>query len=894
MTSAGVRLGLPSTAAAEANGKNATDASLVDKKPGPIEFPRVFTGRRLARISFPLGGVGTGCIGLGGRGNLQDWEIFNHPDVGRVPAYCFPTLWVKAQGAEPVSRVLERRFLPPYDLGPENFTRTCGAGLPRLRECTFRGAFPLAAIEFHDEQVPVRISLEAFSSVVPVDAERSSLPVAILDYSVRNPSRSPAEVVIAWSCDNPVGGKGRVNEVRRNDGLDGVFMTNPTLAPEDAARGSVAMAVLTGERGSVASLRPYWERNQWNVGEGQFWYDAFAPRGELGPDPISPSPTASVSLRRTIAPNATEHFRFFFTWHFPVRTPAGCGWEAPKGEGSTNLGNYYCTRFADAWAVAEYVQSHFEEIAKGTRAFARALSSSTLPAPLLEAASANLSTLVSSTVFRTADGSFHGFEGCGDKLGMGFGSCTHVWNYEAATALLYPELARSMRETSFGYATDDLGHMDFRHKLPMSREHWGAAAADGQMGQIIKLYQDWRVSGNTEWLKTLWPACKRAMMYAWRVGGWDAHRQGVMDGVQHNTYDIEFYGPNPLCSALYLGALQACARMGETVGDAAFGLGCLRLYQAGRTWFDNNLFNGEFYVQQVRSIPAHDIADGLRLGDGAVNSLQPDFQVGTGCLLDQLLGQYLAELAGLGTLLDEGHIRKTLAAFLKYNYRPSMQDHPCTMRAFAVNDQRALVLCDYSRGGRPEKPFPYFAENFTGSEYAAAALMLRFGLTAKAVECVANVRMRYDGEHANPYSEAEYGRHYARAMASWSLLPIFSGFHYDAVDRSLRLQPKTSAPHFLCFWSAGTAWGSFTQQRSLAEPRISIHVQQGTLQLREMRLDTAMLGSLPCELLSAAGALSLSGAQSQRETVLSLPRELSIGSGEVVTIQRKQSLTRAH
>src|SRR4051812_13379613 len=47
-----------------------------------VAYPRVFAGPQLSQISFPLGGVGAGSIGLGGRGQLRDWQIFNRPDRG--------------------------------------------------------------------------------------------------------------------------------------------------------------------------------------------------------------------------------------------------------------------------------------------------------------------------------------------------------------------------------------------------------------------------------------------------------------------------------------------------------------------------------------------------------------------------------------------------------------------------------------------------------------------------------------------------------------------------------------------------------------------------------------------------------------------------------------------
>src|SRR5262249_55547999 len=53
----------------------------------PLTYPRAFTGRRLAQIAFPLGGVGAGAIALGGRGQLRDWEIFNKSEKGKSPRY---------------------------------------------------------------------------------------------------------------------------------------------------------------------------------------------------------------------------------------------------------------------------------------------------------------------------------------------------------------------------------------------------------------------------------------------------------------------------------------------------------------------------------------------------------------------------------------------------------------------------------------------------------------------------------------------------------------------------------------------------------------------------------------------------------------------------------------
>ncbi len=797
-----------------------------------VQFPRIHSGPKLARISFPLGGIGTGGIGLGGRGNLQDWQIFNQPNRGYSPQYAFPCIWVKRAGAVPYSVVLERRLMPPYDLQEEGLGAANVPGLPRLAEAKFLGSFPLARVEFTDADCPVNVALEAFSPFQPLDADASGLPCAILSYEVHNSAPEPVEVTIAWNVENPLGWNHTRRNLRRDAaGLTGLLMEDPSLAADDPMRGTFVLAALTAGGGTVEMLKT-WRGGGWHVGAQHFWFDEFSKSGRLGDESEPASPVGSVSMRHTIPAKQMRTFRFLLAWHFPNRTPERCGWTSPKGDEKVVLGNYYSARFADAWAAAEYTTTNLKELETATRAFVDVLGDSTLPDVVKEAASANLSTLVTNTSFRTADGSFQGFEGCSDAAGLGFGTCTHVWNYEVATQFLFPTLARSMRETNFGYSTDAEGHMDFRHKLPLGKEHWGAAAADGQMGQIVKLYFDWKLSGDDDWMRAHWPAAKRALQYAWRPGGWDGNKDGVMEGVQHNTYDVEFYGPNPMCGTWYLAALKAVAEMAHAAGEDAFAEQCIRLAERGSQWIDANLFNGEYYIQQIRGIPKDEIASGLIEGMGAKNTLKPEFQVGSGCLVDQLVGQYMATIAGLGPLLRETNIHKTLESICRYNYKQNLNHHASVERVYALNDEAALVICDYTRGERPDVPMPYYSEVFTGVEYAAAVLMMANGMADKGVECIENIRHRYDGEKANPFDETEYGRHYARPMASWAAIPVLSGFQYDGRTRLLEIAPKWNAQSFRCFWSTPSAWGSF----QLNAHGFALKPDFGSLEMRRLKL----------------------------------------------------------
>ena len=164
-----------------------------------------------------------------------------------------------------------------------------------------------------------------------------------------------------------------------------------------------------------------------------------------------------------------------------------------------------------------------------------------------------MSTIRTATCLRTEDGRFHAFEGCADGAGAALMNCTHVWNYAQALAYLFPQLERSARRTDFASNTRPTATWPSARSSP-SRRAVGPARRrrpDGHHPQALQRVADLRRRG---FLRKLWPAAKRALDSPGSLGPRRRWRHG---GEQHNTYDIEFYGPNPLTSILYLGALRA-------------------------------------------------------------------------------------------------------------------------------------------------------------------------------------------------------------------------------------------------------------------------------------------------------------------------------------------------
>ncbi len=471
-----------------------------------------------------------------------------------------------------------------------------------------------------------------------------------------------------------------------------------------------------------------------------------------------------------------------------------------------------------------------------------------------EAALFNLSTLRSQTFFRTADGHPLGWEGCLDDVGSCLGSCTHVWNYELATGALFGSLARQMREVEYLHATAADGAMSFRVMLPLNRaQEYAQVAADGQFGCVVKLFREWRQSGDDKWLAKLWPACRRSVEFAWIKGGWDEDRDGVAEGAQHNTMDIEYFGPNPEVQTWYLAALKAAAAMAAAVGDAEFAKVCGDMFTAGAAATETLLFNGEYYQQKI--VPPGDfsrVASRLRHTNmGAEDADDPEFQIGDGCVTDQLLGDTYARLVGFGPVLATEHVATALQSIHRLNYVEDFGDWANCMRTYAVRGERGHIVLSYPNG-LPEHPMPYWSEVWTGLEYVYALGLVQQGETALAEDVVAAARERFSGARRNPFDEMECGHHYARAMSSWGLMVVLTGFDYDGRAGVMSFAEAPGPARW--FWSSGASWGALVQTVDPSGARgAQLEVVHGPVRVEQVRIGgTVFLPPAPGVL--AAGA----------------------------------------
>ncbi|MEO9475973.1 MAG: GH116 family glycosyl-hydrolase [Cyclobacteriaceae bacterium] len=816
------------------------------------EWPvlKTYDQEHIQKIKMPVGGIGTGTISLTGRGSLEDWEIMNRPAKGfnptlenRGPAKQkgpFFAIYVEDGAGNTQTRLLE---------GPPDVSSYEGAwgaysnhhGLPRFGQATFKAAYPFGQVLLQDQDLPISVVVGAYNPIIPGNVDDSSIPIFILDYKVKNNSQEDITISLAGSIQNFIGFDGKrgkalnnINSYREEGDLKGIHYTTNGVDPESEQWGTMSFVSLNeGE----TTYRTAWQKmeSRWDKKRLDYW-DDFSADGLLEDrtNDEANAPLGSIAVKTKMKPGEEKNFRFLIAWHFPNRQT----WDKPGFQKmiKATVGNYYTTKYADSWDVITSTLPRLEELETKTITFVNALIESDLPSEVKESALFNLAHLRTQLAFRTKTGHLLGWEGIFDDRGSCFGSCTHVWNYEQTTPFLFGELSKTMRDVEYGYATDDAGLMSFRAYLPLdSAQKWGKAAADGQMGCIMKFYRDWHLSGDDEFLKKHWPVVKKSMEFCWIPGGWDADKNGVMEGSQHNTMDVEYFGPNPQMGFWYLGALKASAEMATYLGDKTFARTCNQLYRQGSQWIDDNLFNGEYYEQHIQPPMAiENVAPsliGATSGINATDFTSPDFQLGKGVLVDQLVGQVFAHIIDLGYLAKEENIKQSLKSIMKYNYVENMSSHANFHRSYALGDESALLMAAYP-DERPEKPFPYYTEVMTGFEYTAAVGMLQEGQEENGIMCIRNIRDRYDGRKRSPFNEAEAGHHYARSMMAWAGVLATTGFHYSGVENTMKFK-ATNGTHF---WSNGYQYGTATVTGNSSQKEISLTVLNGDLSLKSFEL----------------------------------------------------------
>lgn len=645
--------------------------------------------------------------------------------------------------------------------------------------------------------------------------------------------------------DNVAGPWGHIalDHVQLTDEIDAEFQgTTPT----SLGHGTMAIAYF-GHAGATAHISTAPDPRRGGLPTGS---DLWQSEG-----PVEKSPIAHIHVPFELAPGEEKEFTFTIAWCFPNL--------------HTGQGVMYSNWFEDAMAVCRYVQQNLARLTRDTALFHQTYyEESTLPWWLSLRLMMPTSNLATGTAQWWKNGRFWGWEG----VGCCHGTCTHVWNYSHAEARLFPELARSnrvMQDLGAGFE-ESTGRVAFRGEVNGGFEY----AGDGQAGTVLKCYREHLCSPDDTFLKQNWPRIKQVLAFLLQKDAEERAEKpagspdGIMRSTQHNTFDINFEGPNTFVGSLYLAALLAGARMAEHVGDAEIASLYARVYAQGRAYTEKNLFKHGYFIQEI---PA---------------DAKDQWQYGEGCLTDQTFGQTWARLLSLGTVYREDLVASALKSIFKYNWAPVIGDFNAKFppeRFFAEGRDAGLVVCTWPAGKRPGEPVRYRDEVWTGCEYQAATGMIAEGLVDEALAIINAIEDRYDGRLRNPWNEVECGDHYARAMASWGAFQALCGFEYDGPAGTIGLAPRLSPEKFAAFFSAAEGWGLASQTRSSNGQRVAFEVKWGSLKV------SRLLASLPdaardakLEVRAAGAVIAAVPERTGLRAVATLSQPILVEAGQTI------------
>ncbi|MFH1715936.1 MAG: GH116 family glycosyl hydrolase, partial [Planctomycetota bacterium] len=424
--------------------------------------------------------------------------------------------------------------------------------------------------------------------------------------------------------------------------------------------------------------------------------------------PVTERRSSALAARMVdMEPGGSHAFIFVLAWFFP----------------NHENGHEYATRFDSATEVAHYVLDNWDRLSGDTAKWYKTYYQySTLPRWLLFRLHSTVSNLATDTCQWWGNGRFWAWEG----VGCCTGTCTHVWNYAHAPARLFPQLERSAREMQDlgeGFASES-GLVGFRSNR--------AYAADGQCGTVLKAYREHLMSPDDAFLKRNWPRIKKTLEYSI---GQDGNDDGLIEASQHNTFDINFEGPNTFVGSLYLAALRAGEEMAKEMGDQQFAERAARIFASGSRLTVERMWDGEYFIQLV-DLQKH-----------------PKFQYAKGCLSDQLFGQGWAHQLGLGYIYPPEYVKKALQSVWKYNWAPDVGPYNAAHkpeRWFARPGEPGLFTCTWPKSEYLAEGVRYKSEVWTGIEYQVAGHMVWEGMVDEALAMCHGIHQRYHPAKHNP------------------------------------------------------------------------------------------------------------------------------------------------
>jgi non-lysosomal glucosylceramidase len=789
-----------------------------------------------ARNGVAVGGIGTGSAELRMDGLFYNWQIFNNLPLGtgkpiayQPDSMLFFLLRYQIENREP--RIKALMVNNEDDLASINSVNQYNtayiypwlSGVDAIESVV---QFPFVRMKYVDSEMPVDVEMEVFSPFIPGDVRNSSLPAMLFRFDVKSKIDAPVTVTLAANLRTGAGYdfheklytsmlKQKPGCVLHTSGVSGIAETESSF-------GTQTLGSLAGDttwRAGWDHTHPHYE---------QFLRSAVLPNLDTT-NPVEGKGGRNVFDRRLNKVNGLE--RSFSTLAVTRNLKKGDGFEHHfvHAWNFPNLynhrfdrveGHYYSNFFKDSETVADHVIANRTELTGKTRTFVDDFFASTLEPAVLNQVNSHLNTFITSS-WLTKSGDFGVLEGmnCNDSC-CGFTTIDVSVYGTTLIVSLFPELQKASMRLHRDLQQPDgkVAHSymkDFNHHPEQVADL--TERLDVAMQYAVLVIRDYLWTNDRAYLDEMWPSVKKAMDYM-LARDTDGDRMPDMEGIMCSYDNFPMYGLASYIQSQWLCALAMCAEAAKALGDAKAAGQYGRILEKGRKLLDERLWNGSYFRLYSTSQRKYTTEDGT--GEKIETEVPPKDE---GCLTDQLIGQWVSRMSGLGDIADRGKIQSALRSILRHSFTPDIGLKNCSWPGDTfLHDIPWDIWVDQAN------------TPWTGVELAFASFLIYEGLVEEAMQVIRLVDKRY--RRAGLYwNHQECGGHYYRAMSAWTIMNAFLGL---TVNRGrLGFSPKIQADEYKVLFAVNGATAHFIRKSG----QVAIDVRSGRLEFNTLVLDPACL-----------------------------------------------------